>query len=351
MTKKEKIAAFDPNGVGLDNGHFIGLPFEENDASIFLLGVPWDVTVSYRAGTHTAPENILNASTQLDLFDPHIADAWKLGIYFQTSDPDWKKRNAVLRPKAAAYIEFLEKGGNPLQDSSYQHQLQEVNEACWELRFWVKQTSLEHLEKGQIVGVVGGDHSTPLGLLDALGEQHGSFGVLQIDAHQDLRKAYEGFTYSHASIFYNALQSPQIERLVQVGIRDYCEEEWQLAQSQKDRIHTYPDHLIKNHQYNGETFYALCREVVELLPQKVYISFDIDGLDPHLCPNTGTPVPGGLDFSQALFLIQTLVESGRTIIGFDLCEVGGLGNEWDGNVGARILYRLSNWAGRSNGLI
>ncbi len=77
------------------------------------------------------------------------------------------------------------------------------------------------------------------------------------------------------------------------------------------------------------------------LPSLVYISFDIDGLSPALCPNTGTPVPGGLEFDQAAYLIQQVFKSGRKIIGFDLCEVGNA--EWDASVGARILWELSQY--------
>ena len=84
----------------------------------------------------------------------------------------------------------------------------------------------------------------------------------------------------------------------------------------------------------------LCQEIISHLPEKVYISFDIDGLDPKLCPNTGTPVPGGLELEQVYGLFRELVNSGREIIGFDVCEVGD--GEWDGNVGARIVYKLAN---------
>ncbi|MFA5533390.1 MAG: arginase family protein, partial [Mariniphaga sp.] len=90
-------------------------------------------------------------------------------------------------------------------------------------------------------------------------------------------------------------------------------------------------------------------EIIEKLPEQVYISFDIDGLDPKLCPHTGTPVPGGLDFPEAVYLLKRLTESGRRIIGFDVCETGN--NEWDANVAARIIYKICNLTGRSQGLI
>ena len=97
---------------------------------------------------------------------------------------------------------------------------------------------------------------------------------------------------------------------------------------------------ISKERFEGKTWANYTEKIISQLPQKVYVSFDIDGLDPNFCPNTGTPVPGGLDIQAVFFLIKKIVESGRTIIGFDLCEVAGLGNDWDGNVGARVLYKL-----------
>jgi agmatinase len=87
------------------------------------------------------------------------------------------------------------------------------------------------------------------------------------------------------------------------------------------------------------------KAILDCLPEKVYISFDIDGLDPKLCPHTGTPVPGGLELEEAFYLIKEVARSGRQIIGFDLCEVAPGNDQWDGNVGARVLYRLASWSG------
>ncbi|MEX2589122.1 MAG: arginase family protein, partial [Chitinophagales bacterium] len=162
--------------------------------------------------------------------------------------------------------------------------------------------------------------------------------------HMDFRKAYEGFTYSHASIFYNALQLGQVEKIVQLGIRDYCQEELDFASNQNKRIAVYYDKAIKRAQMQGETVHALFQKIIDELPEKVYVSIDIDGLDPALCPNTGTPVPGGLQFEETIYLIQLLKESGRKIIGFDLCEVTPGNDDWDGNVGSRLLYQLCGLA-------
>src|SRR5690606_18866656 len=93
----------------------------------------------------------------------------------------------------------------------------------------------------------------------------------------------------------------------------------------------------------GQSWNSLCQRILEPLPSAVYVSFDIDGLSPELCPGTGTPVPGGLSFEQACYLLVHIVRSGRRIIGFDLNEVSpgrDPNNEWNGNVGARLLFKL-----------
>ncbi|HQQ12694.1 MAG TPA: arginase family protein, partial [Bacteroidales bacterium] len=167
-----------------------------------------------------------------------------------------------------------------------------------------------------------------------------TYGILQLDAHLDLRNAYEGFKYSHASIFYNALQFDAITKLVQVGIRDYCEEEADFVRSSNGRITVFYDRDIRKRMFEGSSWRELTDEMIAELPDKVYVSIDIDGLDPKLCPNTGTPVPGGLQFEELIYMLNRLKASGKEIIGFDLCEVAPGEDEWDGNVGARVLYQL-----------
>ena len=347
MNLKDKISSFDPNGIGDLSGNIYGLPFNADDARLVILPVPWEVTVSYQAGTAGAPEAILAASYQVDLYDPFVKDAWKLGISMKDMNQGILERNQVLRPKAEKYIIQMEQGIDPMDNTTMQDALDEINLACLELNQWVKNESLKLFKKNKIVALLGGDHSTPLGLIQALAERFPSYGILHIDAHADLRKAYEGFEYSHASIMYNAIKLPQISHLVQVGIRDYCEAEVNLINNEP-RITTFFDREIKHSQFEGKNWSAICDTIIETLPENVYLSFDIDGLDPKLCPNTGTPVPGGLELEQSIFLVEKLVKSGRIIIGFDLNEVAPGSDEWDANVGARLLYRLANMCLVSN---
>jgi agmatinase len=156
----------------------------------------------------------------------------------------------------------------------------------------------------------------------------------------------------------NVLRStPSITRLVQVGVRDLGYNEFQFIRSNPGRIATYFDANLQKARHAGLPWNDHIKRIVSDLPNQVYISFDIDCLDPALCPGTGTPVPGGLQFEEAAALIATLAQSGHTIVGFDLCEVApapgrlGSGDEWDGAVGARLLYKMIGWTLRSQGLI
>lgn len=341
---------YDPNSVGNPNNNIFGLPTNEEDARLIILPIPWEVTVSYGAGTARSPEAILKASLQVDLFDPEFPDTWKQGYYMRPTDRKILMKSDYLRKEAELYIDYISKGDEVAANQFMSKTLKEVNEGSNFLNNWVYDQTKVLLEKGKLVGLLGGDHSTPLGFFKAISEKHGDFGILQIDAHFDLREAYEGFNYSHASIMYNALKEiPQLKRLVQVGIRDFGSDEWEYVKNSNFRVIAYFDKEIRNRQYEGQTWKQIAEEIVSKLPDKVFISFDIDGLDRKLCPFTGTPVPGGFELEQVFYLFSKLLQSGKTIIGFDLNEVGiGGDTDWDANVGARALYKLCNLLVTSN---
>lgn len=221
--------------------------------------------------------------------------------------------------------------------------LKEINEGGLFMNNWVYQQTSQLLNAGKLVGLLGGDHSTPLGFMKAVAEKYPDFGILQIDAHCDLRKSFENFTYSHASIMYNVLNEiPAVSRLVQVGIRDLCQEEFDYIEQSNGRVVPFYDRDIKERIYEGSNWKQVTDDIINKLPQHVYISFDIDGLDPKYAPNTGTPVQGGLETEQVFYLFKKILESGRKIIGFDLNEVGVGEADWDANVGARVLFKLCN---------
>lgn len=344
-----ELSQYDANSLGNPNFNLFGLPITENDARLVIVPVPWEVTVSYNAGTARAVEHILKASRQVDLYDASFHDLWRRGYFLREVDKKILLKSDYLRKEAELYIDYISSGELLEKNNFMCRSLREINEGSLFMNNWVHAQTKDQIEKGKLVAVLGGDHSTPFGYIKALSEKHESFGILQIDAHCDLRKSYEGFKYSHASIMYNVLEEiPGVEKLVQLGIRDYCDEEQDYINNSNGRVKAFYDQDIKQQLFEGAHWKHIADEVIATLPQKVYISFDIDGLDPKLCPNTGTPVPGGFESEQVFYLLKKILESGRTIIGFDLNEVGVGDNDWDANVGARVLYKLCNLLTASN---
>lgn len=343
------LSNFDPNKAGNPNNNIFGLPFTEEDARLVILPVPWEVTVSCGSGTARAAEQIFKASLQVDLYDPDVKDGWKQGFFMRNVDRKVLLKSDYLRKEAELYIDYISKGDEVAQNKFMTRSLKEINAGSIFLNDWVYTQAKELLERDKLVGLLGGDHSTSFGLIKAIAEEHGNFGILQVDAHCDLRVSYEDFKYSHASIMYNALtEIPQLDKLVQVGIRDYSESEADYINNSNGRVITYFDKKIKERQFEGDTWKKIADEIVEQLPEKVYISFDIDGLDPKLCPNTGTPVQGGFETEQVFYLFKRLLDSGRKLIGFDLIEIGTGELSGDANVGARILFKLCNLMVKSN---
>lgn len=341
MSKASKIKNFDPNSPGNANAGIYGLPFTPAESDIVLVPVPWEVTTSYGGGTAHGPSAILEASFQVDLLHPEFPGLWKHGIAMDEVPDALLEQSTALKKEAATVIDLLVNGGNKAKQARAAKALKLVNEECAVMEQWVEQRTGYWLDQGKLVGLVGGDHSTPLGFFRALAERNGEFGILHIDAHLDLRAGYEGFTYSHASIMYNALQLKEVVTLTQVGIRDLCSAENEVILREGKRLNVVRNADIRRQQYEGITWREQCDVIIGTLPDKVHISFDIDGLDPSLCPNTGTPVPGGLAFEEATYLLSRLAASGRRIIGFDLVEVTpGRNDEWDANVGARLLWHL-----------
>ncbi len=337
------LSKFDPNAPSNPRNNIFGLPFREEDARLVILPVPWEVTVSYGAGTSRACEHVFRASMQVDLYDAESDNGWRQGFYMRQPDKKILMKSDYLRKEAELYINFTSKG-EILENNSFMcKSLKEINEGSNYLNKWVYEQTRTLLDQGKLVGLLGGDHSTPLGYFKAIAEKHGDFGILQIDAHCDLRQCYEDFVYSHASVMYNALKEiPQLKRLVQAGVRDYSGQEWDYICNSDYRVITYFDKDVNERLFEGQSWKDIAEEIVNHLPEKVYLSFDVDGLDPKLCPNTGTPVLGGFESEQVFYLIRKIIQSGRKFIGFDLVEIGVGENDWDANVGARILWKLSN---------
>lgn len=343
--------AFDPDGAIPEGANIFGLPFTEETAKVVLLPVPWDATTSYGGGASRGPAAIKEASRQQDLFDREYGFFWeKAGIYLRPEHGGIQEMNSRARELAK---KIIDRAGD---STGLENELGLVNAHSAAVNGFVHRATLDLLESNKIPGILGGDHSVPLGAIKAAAEVHGKIGVLHFDAHHDLRVAYEGFTYSHASIIDNVLKEvPGVEKVVQVGIRDYGKQEFDAAD--QPRVKVFYDSFLQHRLALGETWNSLAHEIVRDLPEKVWVTFDIDGLDPSLCPGTGTPVPGGLSFYQADYVLRLLAASGRTVVGFDLNEVSpkyvahGRYDEWDANVGMRLLFRLYLWTLVSRNLV
>ncbi|HUQ65774.1 MAG TPA: agmatinase family protein [Flavitalea sp.] len=340
---------FDPNAASNPSNNIFGFPTTEEEARLVILPVPWEVTVSYNAGTARASEHILKASMQVDIFDLEYPDTWKQGFYMRPADKKILMKSDYLRKEAELYIAYISRGEDLKKNSFMCKSLKDINEGGAYLNEWVYEQTKGLMNRGKLVALLGGDHSTSLGYFKAIAEKVGSFGILQIDAHCDLRKCYEDFDYSHASIMYNALEEIDgIEKVVQVGVRDYSESECEYIRASNNRVVTFFDKDIKRKQYEGDNWKHIADDVINQLPQKIFLSFDIDGLDPKLCPNSGTPVHGGFEADQVYYLLRKMIESGRQFLGFDLVEVGSGETDWDSNVGARVLLKLCNLLASAN---
>ncbi len=339
---------FDPNAPSQPGAGIYGLTDDPDSARVVLVPVPWDATTSYGAGTAKAPSAILHASQQVDLLDAETGKPYLAGIMMLPENA----RFGGMNDEARAVAEPIIAAGGVGTHSELEESAARVNALSDEVNGLVHETVRAWLDREKIVGLVGGDHSSPYGSILAHAEKFPGLGILHFDAHADLRHAYEGFEHSHASIMENVLRRiPDVARIVQVGIRDFCEDELERIRSSKGRIETFFDVRIARVRLQGRILDVFA-QIVEALPKEVYVSFDVDGLDPALCPHTGTPVPGGLTLHEASALVGMVVGSGRRIVGFDLNEVapGPVGDEWDANVGARLLYKLIGWTLLSQGI-
>jgi len=301
------------------------LEASEKNAQLILLPVPFEATTSYLGGTSKGPENVFEASAQVDLFHKMAPEAYEKGFFMKDISPQiksWNEEASALAKKSRVGDAAATK---------------KVNVISNQLNDWVYQEIKAVIELNKVAGLIGGDHSVPYGAIKAHTEKYSDLGILHFDAHMDLREAYEGFEHSHASIMYNVIEDLPVRSMTAVGVRDFSREEYDYSEKHRKHYYFSGEELFRR-KAEGQHWRNVCRDIVHTLPEHVYVSFDIDGLDPHLCPGTGTPVPGGLSYMEAVSILRVLSYSGKRIVGFDLCEVGP--GTFDGNIGARILYEL-----------
>jgi agmatinase len=324
---------FDPDGRAEEDSGIFGLGSTPEDAAVVLVPAPFDAATSWGRGCNEAPEAIVTASHQLDLYDPVVGTPYEHGIAM-LEDHD---RIAAINQRACE--------ASARARAADSAALEEANALAGDVHERLYRRVRKWLDAGRVVGTVGGDHSCAFGAVRAHLERFPDLGLLQIDAHADLRFAYDGLTWSHASVMRNLLERTDLTRLVQVGLRDVSPGEVEYGRRAGERVRMHFDHEMAAAVLGGASFAEAVASIVDELPERVYISFDIDGLDASLCPHTGTPVPGGLSFQQACALLAAVTDSGRSVVGFDLTEVapGPPPHErsWDAVVAAHLVYRLS----------
>jgi agmatinase len=250
---------------------FAGIPQEyarQDQAQIVLIPVPFDMTTTWQKGSDYGPTAFLNAAENMELYDIETdSEVYKNGIYLAESIEEDASENMV----------------NSVHD-----------------------TVKSFIKKKKFVTLFGGEHSISIGSIRAFNECFDNLTVLQIDAHADLRKEYEGNPYSHACAMYEASQNTN---LVQVGIRSMDASEKTIMNEDK----VYFAHDMATDDYWMD-------DVVEQLTENVYITFDLDALDPSIMPSTGTPEPGGLLYYETLEFLKKVFET-RNVVGFDMVEL------------------------------
>ena len=318
------MRAFDPDAAAAEGSGIYGLPFTPDESRVVVVPVPFEATTSYGGGTSRGPAAVFEASKQVDLFDHETGKPFQAGIAMLDVPKKIVSWNAKAKKSRSK---------------------KRVNEYGDRVNAWVYDTTSALLDGGKMPVILGGDHSVPFGAMRAYSEKYPGLGILHLDAHADLRDAYDGFTWSHASIFHNVMTKLRgVGRLVQVGVRDLGMAENEMIARSNGRIVTFFDADVAMRRERGTPFAEIADEIVAALPGDIYLSWDIDGLDPTLCPGTGTPVPGGLSWNEAVGLLRAIRRAKKRIVGLDLCEVAPGETEWDANVGARLLYKMIGFA-------
>jgi agmatinase len=272
----------------LDASHnFLGLAPEWSSfdrARVVVLPIAYEQTTSYGKGAGEGPQAILDASRQVELYDEEL----EVEIYRLT--------------QGVATLPIMRFGEN-CRDA----------QAVESIRNQVHQL----IRRGKLVVALGGEHTIAVGAAKAHAEAYADLSILQLDAHSDLRREYEGNAYSHASAMARIYEFHQ--DIVQVGIRSQCQEEANFIK--ENRIQTFYAIDLKRRQFprlrSGQAWHD---DVIERLKPNVYVTFDCDFLDPSLIPALGTPEPGGFGWDETMAFLKRL-STQRRIVGFDVNEL------------------------------
>ena len=332
---------FNPEEVS-KRGLLFGLPYTIEEASLVIIGVPWEVTVTYKGGTSNTPEQVLLASNQIDLFHPELGTPWQKGIAWDPSLMFLKKHSNNYSPIARQYFDVLERtGADPNRSPELLNVAKNLDVANNMMLTKVKESIQKHLDAGKLIGLVGGEHTISIGAVHAIADSK-PISVLHLDAHADMRKSYAGMKYTHASAMYHISEHSNVRSITSVGIRSMSPAEFE-AISQKEKVFLFTAHKLWTNLFAGISWEKLVDNIISTIEaDDVYITFDIDVLEPSLCPSTGTPVPGGLSYAHTTFLIKQLVKKGKRIIGFDIVE-GGNKFSFEIDLIVNLLFDLSCW--------
>ena len=278
------------------------LPVKE--AEVVILPIPYEATVTYGSGTREGPEAILTASRQVELWD---------------EDEDWDPSAALALATAAPIYPEV---------SGPQAMLDKIRKVA---QPWISQ--------GKFIAALGGEHTVTVGLVQACQTRYPDLTVVALDAHADLRESYDGSKLSHACVMRRIYELGR--PLVLMGVRSYSQEEFNLLRV-APRLKVF-----KARDLAGAEGWTQALEHLKGIPGPVYLSIDLDALDPGIMPAVGTPEPGGLTYYQALTIIETLAKRGP-IIGLDLVELAPIpGHHVSQFTAARLMYKALGYIYRS----
>jgi agmatinase len=280
--------------------NYFDLPEEyssQDNSKVVIVPVPYEATTSYGKGTKNGPQAVLEASQEVEMFDDELwVEPYKIGIH--TSD-------VVDMPPVA----------------------NDAKEPFHELSAAVRPL----VEFGKFPIVIGGEHSLTLGAVRACAERFEDLSVLQIDAHADLRDAFEGNKYSHASVAYHLYKTLPNPVITQVGIRNISAGEVSWLEQEEANINIFWARQQSTWEF---------QDIIDSLSDNVYLTIDVDGLDPAIMPSTGTPEPGGIDWYQLTGLIKLLCIR-KNVIAADIVELAPIaGMHAPDFLIAKLLYKL-----------
>ncbi len=266
-------------------------------ANVVLIPVPYDGTSTWQKGADKGPEAFLDASENMELYDIETeSEVYKQGVYLADAVTENSSPEAMVEA--------------------------------------VHATTKHYIKKNKFVTLFGGEHSISIGSIRAFNEAFNNLTVLHIDAHADMRKSYEGSTCNHACAVYEASQTTN---LIQVGIRSMDISE----KSTMDMDKTYFAHEMATDDNWMDS-------AIDQMTDNVFITFDLDALDPSIMPSTGTPEPGGLLWYETLEFLKQVFEE-KNVVGFDIVEL--CPNKIDKSsdfLAAKLYYKMLSYKFQDN---